>query len=204
VLRDLLGRSNEKFVQLLDRHLQETVDALSLIRDAPTDDVEQLAKLVQQLEQRADERRDSLIRELSSALTTPIDREDLFRLSRSIDDVMDNLRDFVVELSLYEPPDTRAFDELLDAIEVGSHALGDAVRQLAGSSSDVFAAATKARHRASQVRHVYQQQMAALLHRPIDAGALRERELYRRLDVVGLRLGEAADALADGALKRIE
>lgn len=30
---------------------------------------------------------------------------------------------------------------------------------------------------------------------------LKRRELLRRLDVVGLRLGEAADALADGAVK---
>jgi hypothetical protein len=46
--------------------------------------------------------------------------------------------------------------------------------------------------------------MARVLRGDIDANTMRERELLRRLDVVGLRLGEAADALADGALKRVE
>jgi predicted nucleic acid-binding protein len=33
-------------------------------------------------------------------------------------------------------------------------------------------------------------------------GVLKEREALRRLDVVGLRLGEAADALSDAAMKQ--
>jgi uncharacterized protein len=73
------------------------------------------------------------------ALAPPLDREDLFRVSRSVDDVLDNLRDFARELELF-------------------------------AVSDV--------------------------------AMLKRRELLRRLDVVGLRLGEAADALADGAVKR--
>ena len=39
---------------------------------------------------------------LAGVLVTPVDREDLFRLSRSIDDVLDNLRDFVREWDLYK------------------------------------------------------------------------------------------------------
>jgi hypothetical protein len=37
---------------------------------------------------------------------------------------------------------------------------------------------------------------------PVTAATLRRRELLRRVDVIGLRLGEAANALADGAVKR--
>jgi hypothetical protein len=33
---------------------------------------------------------------------------------------------------------------------------------------------------------------------------MKARDLLRRLDVVGLRLNEAADALADAAVKRSE
>ena len=55
---------------------------------------------------------------------------------------------------------------------------------------------------AGQVRRLYQQKLAELLNEPLDNETLKRRELLRRLDVVGLRLGEAADALADGVLKR--
>ncbi len=44
--------------------------------------------------------------------------------------------------------------------------------------------------------------IAELLVGEVDVQMLRQRELLRRLDVVGLRFGEAADALADGSLKR--
>ncbi len=52
------------------------------------------------------------------------------------------------------------------------------------------------------IRRRYQEGVAALLIGTVDATMLKRRELLRRLDVVGLRLGEAADALADGAVKR--
>jgi len=45
--------------------------------------------------------------------------------------------------------------------------------------------------------------MGALLHGDhVTMQTLRERELLRRLDVAGLRLATAADALISGALKR--
>ena len=50
---------------------------------------------IAEIEQRGDAMRAELVTRLSGVLVAPIDREDLFRLSRSIDDVLDNLRDFV-------------------------------------------------------------------------------------------------------------
>jgi uncharacterized protein len=46
--------------------------------------------------------------------------------------------------------------------------------------------------------------MAALLAegQEVTTEVLRRRELLRRVDVTGLRLAEAADALSDGAVKR--
>ena len=54
----------------------------------------------------------------------------------------------------------------------------------------------------NEIRPRYQLAMAELLADPVTAQTLKVRESLRRLDVVGLRLGEAADALADGAMKR--
>ena len=54
------------------------------------------------IEQRGDRLRAELVWRLEGVLVAPIDREDLFRLSRSIDDVLDNLRDFVREWDLFD------------------------------------------------------------------------------------------------------
>ena len=87
---------------------------------------------------------------------------------------------------------------LLEGLECLRPALG----QLEGHRGNAPQAALATRKAAGQVRRLYQLQLAELLSGPLDNETLKRRELLRRLDVVGLRLGEAADALADGALKR--
>jgi hypothetical protein len=44
--------------------------------------------------------------------------------------------------------------------------------------------------------------VASLFEQEVSTELLKRRELLRRLDVVGLRLGECADALSDAMLKR--
>ena len=51
---------------------------------------------------------------------------------------------------------------------------------------------------------LYDLQLAALYREPLSAATLKQRDLLRRLDVVGLRFGEAADILSDAAIKRAE
>jgi hypothetical protein len=65
--------------------------------------------------------------------------------------------------------------------------------------SDGAKAAKKA---GNKIRRLYERAVAELLQQELSMEVLRQRELLRRLDIVALRLGEAADALADGALKR--
>jgi hypothetical protein len=49
---------------------------------------------------------------------------------------------------------------------------------------------------------MYQYETARLFEGEVTAETLKMRELVRRVEIVGTRLGEAADALADGAMKR--
>lgn len=152
------------------------------------------------IEHQGDGHRRELIDALRSALITPVDREDVFRVSRSIDDVLDNLRDFAREWDLYRTEPTDRFDAVLDAVDGALGALAAAVRVVPTTKvADETLAASKACNR---IRYHYQEAMASLLTGELDMGVLAHRELLRRLDVVGLRLNEAVDALADAAVKR--
>ena len=64
------------------------------------------------------------------------------------------------------------------------------------------AATLAARKQAGRVRQLYQAALADLFRAELSTDTLRRRELLRRLDVIGLRLGESADALSDAMLKR--
>ncbi|NUT32733.1 MAG: DUF47 family protein [Hamadaea sp.] len=155
------------------------------------------------LEHRGDAHRARLVPELSAALTTPIDREDLYRLSRSIDDVLDHLRDYVRETDLYGVRLDGAALALLEQVGLGLRDLRRAVDRIPSRPQDVPDAALAAHKRAGRVRHLYGVALAALLSGDVDAAVLKRRELLRRLDVLGLRLGECADALGDAMVKRV-
>jgi hypothetical protein len=202
--QDVTGRTQERFVDLLDAQVDAVLKAVEVIRSSVADEDTSCDDEMQRLEGIGDERRAELIRELSRSLNTPIDREDLFRLSRSIDDVLDNLRDFVRELGLYAPTDRTGFDPILQAVGEGMDGLRGAIAKFSQSPQAVLDTSKGAKLGASLVRTRYEDAMARVLHGPLNVDTMRERELLRRLDVVGLRLGEAADALADGALKRVE
>ncbi|MCF6472560.1 DUF47 family protein [Nonomuraea sp. MG754425] len=154
------------------------------------------------IEHLGDEERARLVDELKNALVTPIDREDLFRLSRSIDDVLDSLRDFVRESHLYRVPDQIRFTPMLDQVIVGVEALEGAVRSLAARPSAVPHDALEAKKAGGAIRRMYQYEISRIFSGEITADAMKERELVRRLEIVGMAIGEAADAIADGAMKR--
>lgn len=204
VWRDLIGRGDDLFIDLLVRQVSIALSACTLLRDAQREDEfsAEVREQIHRLEDEGDEQRTALLTELARALTTPIDREDLFRLSRSIDDVIDNLRDFTVELETYGAAPSERFSGPLDAIAQGLEELEDAIRTLSSGGDEATGAARAAKH-ANDARTAYHDAMADLLHDDeVTMQTLRHRELLRRLDVTGLRLGEAADALTSGALKR--
>lgn len=154
------------------------------------------------IEHLGDQERRALVEELKSTLVTPIDREDLYRLSRSIDDVLDSLRDFVRESHLYRVPDQLRFAPLLDQVIDGIDALENAVRDLASRPTAVLHDALEAKKTGRSIRRMYQYEIARIFSGELTSDALKQRELVRRLEIVGMAIGEAADAIADGSMKR--
>ena len=203
LLADLAGRTDTVFVDLLTRQVDcgiEACEALGTAVDERIDPAD-AARQVKDIEHRADAVRQALIDELSQVLTTPLDREDLFRFSRGVDDVVDNLRDFADALELFTVADAAPCRRPLAEVERGLRALREAVEELRTGPASVPVVARRAK-RQSQVREAFLAGVAEVLTGEVTTDMLRLRELLRRLDVVGLRLGQAADVLSDAALKR--
>ncbi len=202
--RDLLGRNDGAFVELLVRQTAIASDAARRLVAAQRErrQPSRVAAEIVELAVAGDDVRSELMTELAHALTTPIDREDLYRLSGSLDDVLDNLRDFAVELDTYGAQPHERFIAPLDALAEGLEALGEAIGRV---EHDVAAAARPARaaKKANDARDAFHREMGVLLAGDeATMATLRDRELLRRLDVAGLRLAAAADALISGVLKR--
>ncbi|MEU8702240.1 DUF47 domain-containing protein [Streptomyces sp. NPDC048680] len=204
IVDDLTGRSHHQLTDLLAAQLDAAIEGVGLasaMSDGTLTPAQARGAMVD-VEHRGDTGRAGLVAGLGVALTTPIDREDLYRFSRSVDDVLDNIRDLVRETDLYggegEPADLPA----LAGVAEGLAMLRGAVRGLADRPGEVDAATSAARKSAGQVRRHYQLAMAQLLRQEVSTDTLTRRELLRRLDAVGLRLGESVAALSDAMLKR--
>jgi uncharacterized protein len=202
--RDLTGGSDAVLVGHLVDQLDATLAGVGVARALAGGEVATAAAREQlgDIETVGDAARRALIVELSRTLAAPMDREDLFRLSRSVDDVLDNLRDLAREFDLYEIPSEPLLADALANVEVGVLSLREAIACLIDAPEKASLGAAQAKK--ADVRSSYQQAMAALLAegQEVTTEVLRRRELLRRVDVTGLRLAEAADALADGAVKR--
>ena len=204
VFRDLRGLSSRRFVELLTGHVDATLEGARLVERAVRGEVSWEAARTEiiDVEHRGDASRRELILELSTAIVTPIDREDLFRVSRSIDDVLDNLRDFVRECDLFAIQDGAAMLPVVNAIVEAVGGLRGAVVVVADAPRQVGPRALVAHKAANQVRRSYDAALAELFGGELVMEVLKVREVLRRLDVVGLRVAEAADALSDAAVKR--
>lgn len=204
MVAELSGSVETALVERLRGQVAAAADGGTVARLAAVggSDRAELDSRVRTVERAGDDERARLVDLLSMALMTPFDREDLFRISRSLDDVLDNLRDFVREVGLFGVSDER-FVTILDAVDDCLGELDGAVAAIRGDNADVVAHALRASKAGNRVRQRYQEALADLLSaEEVTPELLKHRELLRRLDVVGLRLNEAADALADGAVKR--
>ncbi|GAA3227196.1 DUF47 domain-containing protein [Nonomuraea helvata] len=204
-IRDLLtGRMDSALTEALLGQLKATKEGAWLAMAMIGGEVGRTGahEQMRAIEHLGDEERARLIEELKTAVVTPIDREDLFRLSRAIDDVLDSLRDFVRESHLYRVPDQIRFTPLLDQVIVGIEALESSVRDLASRPSAVVRDALEAKKAGGAIRRMYQYEISRIFSGELTADAMKERELVRRLEIVGVAIGNAADAIADGAMKR--
>ncbi|MEU6429278.1 DUF47 family protein [Microbispora sp. NPDC046973] len=201
---DLRGRSARRVVGLVRGQIAVARDGAGLARATAAGATDRSAARARmaEVEHEGDAARAELVETLRRVLATPIDREDLFRLSRSIDDVLDHLRDYVRETDLFGPEDLGFAVEPLQAVIDGLDELDAAVLKMLDDPGSVTVAVLATRKCCNRLRQLCQARLAELFSGPLRMETLRERELLARLDAVGRRLGEAADALADAMLKR--
>lgn len=174
--------------------------ARQMLEGTPT---ETARKEIAEVERGGDEERAALVTGLASTLVTPLDREDLFRVSRAIDEVLDTLQDFVREADLYRIENRDTYRPLVSKAATALELLEEAVDTLWTDPRDVPTRSLAVRKAARAVSRQYRTEFARTVVDASDSlDTLKHRELIKRLDWVGIRIREAADALTDGALKR--
>jgi len=161
----------------------------------------ELGAQVDQAEKRADELRRILIEALNRTFVTPIDREDIFALSRVIDDMVDYARSTVEEMLLFEVQTNQHLKQMAEALYEGSRHITAGVgclRRMPDGMADHIIRAKKSENR---MEHLYREALAQLFKATDVVTILKMRELYRHLSNAADRGDEAADILSDILVK---
>jgi uncharacterized protein Yka (UPF0111/DUF47 family) len=209
-LQDLIDRllpKDEKFFALLERHAEVLGEAAKEMANFPTNDSDAAATLerVHDLEHRGDE----LVREVTLALdetfVTPIDREDIYSLASSIDNVLDNFYGAAQAFVAYEVHTlSPAMREIIQLCAEAALLLKDAVPLIRRRQLELLA---PARHQIVALEKrgdaVYQNEMGALYkNSTVDAKELlRQQAVLDALEAALDSCQDAADVLENVAIK---
>ena len=197
-----------KFIQLLAEQTQLTVKGLELLNNYMESCDPEIARRLSKTEKEADEVRRILIEELLRTFVTPFDREDIFSLSREIDDVVDYANTTVDEMEILEVTPTAYMQRMASLLHDASVELNLAIERLQDRHYSVSNEhVQRAKALENRVETVYREALADLFRGPKDKevkhiiNMLKVREIYRHLSNSADREDMAANVIADIIMK---
>jgi predicted phosphate transport protein (TIGR00153 family) len=204
-LREFFKPRQDKFLQLLISQAEITLDGLNALESYMKKRSNKHAESVRQAEKDADEVRRILIDDLNRTFVTPIDREDIFALSRAIDDVMDYADATVEEMEILDVEPNDYLRRLVSLLQDAAEEIHLAMLRLKENPGVAAEHATRAKALENRVERVYREAVADLFSGPEDIHHVMEmlklRELYRHLSNCADRGDEAANVIHDIVVK---
>ena len=163
------------------------------------------AALLESKEKAADEARRILIDDLNRTFVTPFDREDIFALSRTIDDVLDYAYSTVSELEILKVVPTPYMVQIASLLRDAANELYMAVNSLEAHPAVANDHAQRAKALENRVEGVYREALADLFKGAEDIKhvikMMKQREVFRHLSNAADRGDEAANVIADIVVK---
>jgi len=204
-LKQWFRRNPDRFMQLLIEQAEFTVqgiDGLVAYMHTPTDEC---AAHVRRIEKEADEVRRILVDELNRAFVTPLDREDIFHLSRTIDDILDYAFTTVDEMEILNVKPNAYLQRMASLMRDAADEIRMAMLRLKDHPHVANDHAVRAKALENRMEGVYREALAALFQGPQDVEhvveMLKLREIYRHLSNAADRGDEAANVISDAVVK---
>lgn len=201
----LFKKRRNIFIKLIHHQASITLEGLDALKSYMENQDPKFAELLRVKEKEADEARRILIYELNRTFITPFDREDIFALSRAIDDVLDYAFSTVTEMEIFKVHPTPFMQRIALFLRDASFELLMAVNCLdehPGVGSDH---AQRAKALENRIEEAYREALADLFQGGDNIKhvikMLKSREVYRHLSNAADRVDEAANVIADIVVK---
>lgn len=194
----------QKFFTMFAKVAANLTEGATLLQDIlknPSGDPGRIGQL-QEIEHRGDEMTHTVIRMLNQTFITPFDREDIHRLSSSLDDVLDFVNAAAVRMTLYRiDKPTQVAAELAGLIVRQSQELSKAV-SLLDDNQQLLEHCVEVNRLENEADRVSRRAIAELFEREKDPIQLiKMKELYEVLETATDKAEDAANVLEAVALK---
>jgi predicted phosphate transport protein (TIGR00153 family) len=201
----LFKKRQDVFLKLIHDQAALTLDGLDALKTYLDTQSREASVLLETKEKEADEARRILIDELNKTFITPFDREDIFALSRTIDDILDYAYSTVSELEILKVKPTPYMQRMASLLRDAAYELSLAVNTLEEHPAVSNDHAQRAKALENRVEAVYREALADLFSSVEDLAhvvqVLKLREVYRHLSNAADRGDEAANVVADIVVK---
>lgn len=195
----------DRFVKLILKQAEYAVEGMQMLLEYVKHPQESLAQRLTLIEKEADEVRRILIDELNRTFVTPIDREDIFALSLTIDDVLDYAESTIEEMYLLDVEPNPFIERMVSLLSQAARELCLGVERLELHPNVANDHAVRAKALENRVETVYREAIADLFRMPRDIDhvveMLKLREVYRHLSNAADRGDAAANAIGDIVVK---
>ncbi len=158
-------------------------------------------EIIKKLEQEADDIRRILIDELNQTFLTPMDREDIFSLSRAIDDVIDHAQNTVKEMETFEVASNPFLIKMAQLLHLGAENLVNAIKHLKKNPNVAVEYAVRAKRVENKMNDTFLAALKELFVGDEPRLMFAYRELYRHFNRSADRVDEAANIISDIVVK---
>jgi hypothetical protein len=197
----LFQKKKSDFCEMLHAQSQKVLEGLDALYAWSQGGVDTQREKVKDIERQADELRRIVIEELNQTFVTPFDRDDIFSLSRAIDDVMDYADRTVDEMEIYEVKPNNHVVQMIDILRKAARELNDSIRLIQKYPNIALEHATKAKAAENEMENAYHRALAELFKGTDTVYMLKMREIYRHLSNAADRGDEAANLIGDIVVK---
>jgi hypothetical protein len=198
-------KKDNRFLELLSRQAEFTVQGMEALKQYMAMPDSALAERVSKIESEADEVRRILIDELNRTFVTPFDREDIFALSLTIDDILDYAESTVDEMVMLKVDPNSFLERMVSLLTDAATEINRGVLRLIDHPNVANDHAVRAKALENRVEQVYREAIADLFRDPENLEGvmdiLKLREIYRHLSNAADRGDQAANVIGDIVVK---
>jgi uncharacterized protein Yka (UPF0111/DUF47 family) len=200
-LKNRIFPKEKNFYKMLSDQASKTLEGIEALEVFVQNPNQENAKRVKGIEHEADELRKVLVEELNQTFVTPMDREDIFAISRAVDDIIDYANTTVDEMEIYGVAPEEHLREMADILKKAAREISDAVKILKTYPNIAMEHSVKAKFYENAMEKAYHSALADLFKKTDTVYMLKMREIYRHLSNAADRCDGAANIICSIVMK---